>query len=72
MPRDLVARANHAVQRHGGDGFEIFTKVMIYRGGVTTPPMLVDAGSEPEVTKFPNSRNRRLSSAESGCNSRAC
>jgi len=24
MPRDFVARANHAVQRHRGDGFEMF------------------------------------------------
>ena len=24
MPRDFAARANHAVQRHRGDGFEVF------------------------------------------------
>jgi hypothetical protein len=24
MPRDFAARANHAVQRHCGDGFEVF------------------------------------------------
>jgi hypothetical protein len=24
MPRDFVPRANHAVQRHRGDGFEVF------------------------------------------------
>ena len=26
MPRDFAARANHAVQRHRGDGFEMFHK----------------------------------------------
>jgi hypothetical protein len=24
MPRDFVPRADHAVQRHRGDGFEVF------------------------------------------------
>jgi hypothetical protein len=23
MPRDFISRADHAVERHGGDGFEM-------------------------------------------------